>query len=65
MNYKTQSELLKALSRNAETPMTVNLAWWFKNAEYTLINKWGWEEEKAAKFVAAHNSGVSAYKANS
>jgi hypothetical protein len=37
-NYKTQSGLIKALTRNSERAMDVSLAWWFKNAEYVLID---------------------------
>lgn len=62
-NYKTQSGLLKALSKASEIPMSVSLAWWFKNAEYTLVNKWGWTPEEAARFVAAYHPTVSAYTA--
>lgn len=64
MNYKTQSGLLKALSKASEAPMSVNLAWWLKNTEYALINKWKWGEEEAAKFVAAYHPNKSIYKAN-
>jgi hypothetical protein len=64
-NYKTQSGLIKALTRNSERAMDVSLAWWFKNAEYVLIDRWGWQEAKAARFVASYLPRQSAYRANS
>jgi hypothetical protein len=44
-------------------PMTVKLAWWFKGAEYALINNFGWREEEAAKFVAVYHPISAAYRA--
>lgn len=63
VNYKTQDGLLKALTRKSEMPMTVSLAWWFKNAEFALVQNFGWEESEAAKFVAAYQPTESAYLA--
>lgn len=64
-NYQTQTGLINALTRASEMPMTVNLAWWFKNAKYALVHQWGWEEEEAAKFVAGYHPRTSAYHATS
>ncbi|WP_041933359.1 hypothetical protein [Gloeothece verrucosa] len=41
MNYKTQPGLIAALKRATSKPMSVKLAWWFKQAEYALINNLG------------------------
>lgn len=57
MNYKTQAGLTKALSQASKRPMTVSLAWWFKNAEYALVNQWGWTEEDAAALVSRRGHG--------
>ncbi len=57
MNYKTKNGLVKALSQASKRPMTVSLAWWFKNAEYALVNNWGWTEEEAAEFVSRRRHG--------
>ena len=65
LNYKTQTGLINALTRASEIPMTVSKAWWFQNAQYALIHKWGWEEEKAANFVSAYHPHTSAYHATS
>jgi hypothetical protein len=62
-NYKTQWGLIKALSRAADQPMTISHSWWLYSAKMALIEKWGWSEEEASKFVAAHHSGVAAYRA--
>jgi len=63
VNYKTQSGLIKALSRQSEKPMDVSLACWFENARWALIHKWGWNESDAAKFVASYHPTTSAYRA--
>lgn len=57
MNYKTKDGLSKALKRAGKRPMTVKLAWWFKTAEYALVNKWGWTEEDAAELVCRRMHG--------
>lgn len=63
INYKTQSGLIKALTRNSEKLMTVKLAWWFCNAEYALVQNFGWTKKNAASFVASYHPTTSAYKA--
>lgn len=63
LNYKTQTGLIKALTRKSEQPMTVSSAWWFEKAKYALINNFEWEEEKASQFIAAYHPKTSAYKA--
>ena len=64
LNYKTQSGLIKALTRNSEQPMTVSLAWWFESAKYALINHFEWEEKKASQFIAVYHPQTSSYKAS-
>jgi hypothetical protein len=64
-NYKTQAGLIKALSRIAECQMSVKIAWWLSSAQFALINNFGWEEETAAKFIAAYHPKESAYRATS
>lgn len=67
-NYKTQQGLINALVRASEIPMDMKLAklaWWFHKANYALIHNWGWEEEAAAKFVAAYHPHTSVYRATS
>ncbi len=63
LNYKTQTGLIKALTRKSEQLMTVSNAWWFEKAKYALINNFEWEEEKASQFIAAYHPQTSAYKA--
>lgn len=64
LNYKTQSGLLNALTRNSERQMSVKLAWWFHNAEYALVRNFGWTQDEAAKFVSSYHPTTSVYKAN-
>ncbi len=64
-NYKTQAGLIKALERNSQKSMTVSLAWWYNQAEWTLINIWGWKEQDAARFVCGYKPRTAAYHANS
>ena len=63
LNYKTQSGLIKALSKNSEKQMTVKLAWWFENAKYSLVQNFGWEDKEASIFVSRYHPTESAYKA--
>jgi len=65
VNYKTQAGLIKALARQSDKPMDVSAAWWFKNAEWTLINSFGWKEKDAAQFVSCYHPTSSAYAATS
>ena len=63
LNYKTQRGVIAALTRAADLPMTVQLAWWLKTAEHSLVRNFGWTEPDAARFVAAYHPRRSAYKA--
>jgi len=51
MNYKTQSGLIKALNRNSKKTMSAALAFWFHNAEWVLVNQWGWDAKEVAIWV--------------
>ena len=62
-NYKTQSGLIKALERNSHKSMDVSLAWWYKQAEWALINIWGWTESDATRFIVGYKPHTSAYRA--
>ena len=64
INYKTQNGLLKAISKQSENLMTVKLAWWFQNAEYALVDIWGWDEVKASKYISRYLPSQSAYRAS-
>ena len=65
INYKTQNGLLKAIHRNSEKYlMTTSVAWWFQIAKTTLIDKWGWTEKNASKYIAAYIPRESAYRAH-
>ena len=50
-SYKTQNGLLKALAKRFYMPLD---AWWLQNAKTCLIDRWGWEEKEASKFVGAY-----------
>lgn len=63
VNYRTQNGLLKALDKASEKPMTVKLAWWLSQANYALVNTWAWEEDEAARHIAAYHPKTSAYAA--
>ena len=63
INYKTQKGLINALTKKLGEPMSVRSAWWFRQAEYALIEKWGWNENNAAKFVASYKPNRSIYHA--
>jgi hypothetical protein len=63
MNYKTQDGLIKALDKASSKPMTVSLAWWFENAKFALVNRWGWTEPDAAIFVVRYKPKGSPYRA--
>jgi hypothetical protein len=64
LNYKTQAGLLKALCRVAEGQSNVSTAWWLLNANYALVDKWGWTEADAALFVSRHHPTISVYRAS-
>jgi len=61
--YKTQTGLLKALNRVSEGLMDMKVAWWLQNCRVVLVQKWGWEEKQAAKYVAAYHPRQSGYLA--
>ena len=61
--YKTQDGLLRKLSKVSQGGMTVAVAVWLHNVKFVLINKWGWSEQRASKYVAAYHPSFSLYKA--
>jgi len=65
MNYKRQSSLIKAMNKVSEGIMTVSVAMWLQNVKNVLIDKWGWEEKEASKFVTCYYPREAGYIANS
>jgi len=43
--------------------MDMKVAWWLQNCRVVLVQKWGWEEKQAAKYVAAYHPRQSGYLA--
>lgn len=64
-NYKRQSSLIKAMNKVSEGVMTVSVALWLQNVKNILIDKWGWEEKEASKFVVCYHPREAGYIANS
>ena len=62
-DYKTQNGLLKAIHKVGDGVSNVSVCWWLQNAKWCLIEKWGWPEKEASKYIAGYMPRISQYTA--